>query len=264
MIVYEDKGNSFFAEKRAEFEVGPHLHHHIELVYILHGELEAIVNDKVYHAQSGDVIVVFPNQIHSFHDKTPLQGHIVIASPNDFPEFDTLFKSFLPVCPLVHPESEEIAHLFAQLSLGFDSAPLYYRELLRGYSLALLSLLMPLLEFYPHNALNLSTAQQILLYCDDHYAEPLSLEVLARQFGVNRFYISHLFSDKIKITFHSYLHMRRIQAAMQLLQQKDCSITEVAYVTGYNNIRSFNRRFVAATGFTPTEYRQQAHNAAVK
>ena len=135
--------------------------------------------------------------------------------------------------------------------------PPYYREIQRGYSLALLSLLIPMMELHPQNTLNLSMAQQILLYCDEHYTEPLSLELLSRHFGVSPFYISHIFSDKIKINFNSYIHMLRIQAAKQLLRHDSRSVTEIAYLGGYNSIRSFNRRFFAAMNTTPSDYRHQ-------
>lgn len=257
MIFYENKGDSFYAERRRQFTTKPHLHHHMELLYISQGEMDIIINDEQHHASSGDVVFVFPNQIHAFTDLTPMSGHIIIASPDDFPEFVSLFKSNLPTSPILHPESKEIHNLFRSISSSMQKKPPYYREMQRGYSLALLSLLVPMMELHPQNTLNLSMAQQVLLYCDEHYTEPLSLEGLSRHFGVSRFYISHIFSDKIKINFNSYIHMLRIQAAKQLLRHDSRSITEIAYLVGYNSIRSFNRRFFAATDTTPSDYRHR-------
>lgn len=256
MILYENKGDSFYAERRRVFNTNPHLHHHLEILYISQGEMEAVINDEVYRAAAGDVVFVFPNQIHAFTDLTPIRGHIIIASPDDFPEFVTLFKSNLPVSPILHPENKEIHNLFRNISQAMQKKPPYYREIQRGYSLALLSLLVPMMELHPQNTLNLSIAQQVLLYCDEHYTEPLSLELLSRRFGVSRFYISHVFSDKIKINFNNYVHMLRIQAAKQLLRHDSRSVTEIAYLVGYNNMRSFNRRFFAAIGTTPSDYRR--------
>ncbi len=257
MILYENKGDSFYAEKRRVFNTNPHLHHHLEILYISTGETEAVINDQVYRAREGDVLFVFPNQIHAFTDLSPIRGHIIIASPDDFPEFVTLFKSNLPSSPILHPENKEVHNLFRNISNTMQKKPPYYRELQRGYSLALLSLLVPMMDLHPQNTLNLSMAQQVLLYCDEHYTENLSLEALSRRFGVSRFYISHIFSDKIKINFNNYIHLLRIQAAKQLLRHDSRSVTEIAYLVGYNNIRSFNRRFYSATNTTPTEYRRR-------
>lgn len=257
MILYENKGDSFYAERRRVFTTNPHLHHHMELLYLSQGEMDIVINDEAYHAVAGDVVFVFPNQIHAFTDLTPIRGHIIIASPDDFPEYVSLFKGNLPTSPILHPENKEIHNLFRNISSAMQKKPPYYREIQRGYSLALLSLLIPMMELHPQNTLNLSMAQQILLYCDEHYTEPLSLELLSRHFGVSPFYISHIFSDKIKINFNSYIHMLRIQAAKQLLRHDSRSVTEIAYLVGYNSIRSFNRRFFAAMNTTPSDYRHQ-------
>ena len=260
MIFYENKRDTFYAERRSMFSTQPHLHHHIEVLYIAEGTMKAVVNDTVYHAAAGDVLFIFPNQIHSFEDLSPIRGHILITSPDDYPELVNLFKSNLPSTPLIHPESDEIRRIFSLLSDHMEQELPYCLAILHGYSLALLSLLLPLLDLHPQNTLNLSLAQQVLLYCDEHYTEPLSLEQLSRQFGVSRFYISHVFSDKIRINFNNYIHMLRIHAAKQLLLYEARSVTDIAYAVGYNNIRSFNRRFCAATGFSPSEFRRRKHN----
>ncbi len=257
MILYENKRDSFYAERRRTFTTNPHLHHHIELLYISQGQTRVTINEEEFLAGEGDVVFVFPNQIHAFEDLTPIRGHIIIASPDDFPEFVNLFKTNLPVNPVYHPTSKEIHNLFRNISSHAQKRPLYFREIVRGYSLALISQLLPDLELHVQNTLNLSLAQQVLLYCDEHYTESLSLDLLSRKFGVSRFYISHIFSDKIKINFNSYIHMLRVQTAKQLLRHSNRSVTEIAYAVGYNNIRSFNRHFFAAMGATPSDYRHE-------
>lgn len=256
MIFYENKRDTFLAEQRRGFAIKPHLHHHIELVHITQGELDVVIDNVSYRACEGDTVIVFPNQIHSFTDRPSLCGNIIITSPDEYPEFSKLFKNNLPRSPIVHSENKEIHHLFHTITQYDKKKPPYYRELVRGSTLALLCLLLPLLELHPQSTANLSVTQQILLYCDEHYNEPLTLDKLSNEFGISRFYVSHLFSDKIKINFNAYLHMLRTQAAKTLLQNSAGSITDIAYAVGYNTIRSFNRHFIDAVGCTPSEYRR--------
>lgn len=255
MILYEQR-HKFYAEARRRFEIDPHLHHHLELLYITQGELEVVINGTEYRATDGDVVFVFPNQIHAFRDLTPLRGYILLALPDDYPELAAIFNGNLPASPVIHTDNSEIAALFRSVSQHVKRKPAYKDEILRGYSLALFGLLLPLMELHPQNTSDLSVTQKVLLYCDEHYTEPLTLEHLARCFGVSRFYISHIFTDKIKINFNNYLHTLRIRSAKQLLQQESYSVTDVAYAVGYNNLRTFNRRFFAEEGCTPTEYRR--------
>ena len=132
-----------------------------------------------------------------------------------------------------------------------------YRHLIeRGYMLALLSKLFGMMEFADQNEFCLSAIQNVLFYCDNHYASDISLEKIAEALYISKYYVSHIFSEKIKIRFSDYINALRIRDAAQQLTGTAKSITEIAYSTGYNNIRSFNRQFINQSGTTPSGYRK--------
>lgn len=94
-------------------------------------------------------------------------------------------------------------------------------------------------------------------YVDTHYTNPsLSLKVLAAEFSYTDKYLSSLFVKHMKIPFHTYLLNLRIQRAMILLQEPDCSIAHVAGMCGFANPLYFSKVFKKRTGWTPTEYIQ--------
>ena len=78
---------------------------------------------------------------------------------------------------------------------------------------------------------------------------------LEQELHLNKYYISHLFSQTLGIRFNDYLHYLRISEACKLLRNTDYSITEIGDAVGYNTPRTFNRAFLKQTGTTPTEYR---------
>ncbi len=61
--------------------------------------------------------------------------------------------------------------------------------------------------------------------------------------------------------FTDYINSFRIQEAREILadlEQRDLTVLEIAYRTGFNSIGPFNRAFKRATGLTPTTFRDQA------
>ena len=52
----------------------------------------------------------------------------------------------------------------------------------------------------------------------------------------------------------SYLARTRISEAKRLIHEGSYSFTQIAELTGFDNIYYFSRRFKELTGMTPSEY----------
>lgn len=257
MLIYENK---LGVNKAVAGPVGyyPHLHHHIELVYVYEGSTNVAIGSNNYLLNKDDVMIVFPNQIHSysFEYQTKNMCYILIYSPDDYPEFKDIFNLKIPINPVINKSDTEIKDQFINIIKHFESNNAYKDTLERGHMLILLSKIFDLMKFTDQNSYNLSTIQNVLLYCDNNYTSDISLEKLAAELFISKFYLSHIFNEKIKINFSNYINALRINDAMQQLRQTTQSITEIAYSVGYKSIRSFNNQFVNQTGITPSEYRK--------
>ena len=58
-------------------------------------------------------------------------------------------------------------------------------------------------------------------------------------------------------TYINFLNEVRVSHACKLLIQKDCSIQQVCYQTGFSNVSNFNRIFKKITAKTPLSFRKQ-------
>lgn len=58
------------------------------------------------------------------------------------------------------------------------------------------------------------------------------------------------------MTFVQYVSSLRIKAACDLLMFEDRQITEICYMTGFNNVSNFNRQFLAQKNMSPSEFRR--------
>ena len=101
---------------------------------------------------------------------------------------------------------------------------------------------------------------QISQYVGEHFREPLTLGTLARELGMNKYHLSHVFSEKMGQSFPAYLSRIRISCACSALAETDRSVTQIAEECGFESQRSFFRVFQQQLGTTPLQYRKNARS----
>lgn len=102
-----------------------------------------------------------------------------------------------------------------------------------------------------------ATIHKILLYMQEHYSEPLSLQDLVNEFGFSYSYLSSYFASQTNGTFIEHLNRIRIEKACELLENPSISISEVTEMVGYSDQSYFSKVFKKQTGITPREYRKR-------
>lgn len=99
--------------------------------------------------------------------------------------------------------------------------------------------------------------KDILHYLDAHYTENISLDRLAEQFFISKYYLSREFKKEYGTTIVQYLLTKKITNAKELLRYSDSSIEEVARLCGIDDASYFNKIFKKMEGCTASEYRKR-------
>lgn len=94
-------------------------------------------------------------------------------------------------------------------------------------------------------------------YLDMHYMEKITLETLADQYFIDKFYLSKIFKERYGMTVISYVEEKRITEVKRLLRFSSMNIAEISGVTGYGDANYLSRRFKKIEGVTPGEYRRK-------
>ncbi|MBQ8716522.1 MAG: AraC family transcriptional regulator [Clostridia bacterium] len=246
-----------------------HLHSHLELVIFLDGHATAFCDTERVDLQAGDVFLTFPNQIHRYESFEKECYYIFLINPEILPELSSVFLDSLPTSALLRgmAQDEEVLSLAKRLcDMDGDDSP-FAKVKRNGYLLALLSKLlqhMELGDIIPGDSHALKT---IVNFCARNFRKELSLSLLENELHISRYYISHLFSDKLKMSFNDYINSLRVSSACTYLKSDDKSVTEISSLVGFGTLRTFNRAFSKQMGQTPSEYRaskRKAHGALNK
>ena len=86
-------------------------------------------------------------------------------------------------------------------------------------------------------------------------ADDLSQGTMAEMAGISRDYFSRIFKHVTGMNYNRWLNMIRLEKASELLAQEGRTLTEVAMLSGFQSIPSFNRVFHEEKGMAPGEYR---------
>lgn len=91
-------------------------------------------------------------------------------------------------------------------------------------------------------------------YIHLHLDHSLSLNEIAAILHVNSSHLSRKFKQDMNMTIIDYINQRRVEEAKLYLQRGNISITEIAFMVGFNDLNYFTRVFKKFTSFTPSQY----------
>ena len=98
--------------------------------------------------------------------------------------------------------------------------------------------------------------QYVKTYLEEHYREKITLDRLAGQFYLNKFYLARTFKEQFGATVLGYLEQVRITRAKQLLRFSDLTVEAVGREVGIGEPGYFCRVFKKVEGISPGEYRR--------
>lgn len=263
-----DDGLPFDVSLHSVNYVPSHWHNSVEIIFVLRGTLEVVIDSVNHTLKEGDVLLI--NQ-HHVHEVIGLDMNIIATYQIPAAYLKEHMKS-----------AEEFSFNFQASKAGTESKDAVYRlrrllaemvqlkykrtetyELdMQSAMLGVLSILVKRFKAPPAdgavNERHMDRMLRIISYIDDHYREPITLQSIAEREFLSVPYLSKFFSENIGLNFQAYLTSIRLKNAVEdLLRQEDASISELAMLHGFPNAKSFYAAFKNRYHMTPNEYRKQ-------
>ena len=95
---------------------------------------------------------------------------------------------------------------------------------------------------------------RILAYIEQHLAEKITLPGVAKCFLVSESTVSHLFRQRMGVSFYRCVIQRRLIEAKARILAGD-SLETAAHAVGFNDYSAFYRMFKREYGISPTQYK---------
>ncbi|MGB4658045.1 MAG: helix-turn-helix domain-containing protein [Mobilitalea sp.] len=102
-----------------------------------------------------------------------------------------------------------------------------------------------------------SVVKLAVKYIDSNFFEELTLAKLANKFSVESSYFSKIFRQETGSNLMLYIAQKRIDKAKEYMRDSSINLTEIAFMTGYEDYTYFNRVFRKMTGVSPRDYRSE-------
>jgi AraC-like DNA-binding protein len=93
-----------------------------------------------------------------------------------------------------------------------------------------------------------------LMRLRDDLEQPLDLESLAKRASLSSTSLSRLVTKETGKSLSKHLRAMRVERALELITQEDCSVTEAAFEVGYNSLSHFTKAVVIETGRRPSDF----------
>lgn len=247
-----------FVRNTLDFPI--HLHNAVEVIFMLDGHASALCGNRRYVLEAGDLMVIFPNQVHSFEGSRDIRAYVMIVPMHPYIDaFHSTLEQSVPVSNLLRHGQWVHTGLASLLALAMNDWETICPDTRCGYANVIIGKLLPLFELTPVQPGCADALQTILLYINDHYRESLTRKEIAAAVGYNESYLSHLFPLALNTTMTGYINALRISDAQALLRGTNLTVSQIAMDLGFGSIRSFNRIFTRDVGLSPTAYRASQH-----
>lgn len=262
------KTDSFYIERYTmkKPQANMHYHHAYEMYYIIEGEREYFIGDTFFKSKKGDLVWIPANMLHRTDGKGATRILLYFK-----PEFinkyfqQPMLKKLLRQEPFIFraddANAKQLGALLNNLLLEYNNqsktSDKECEALLAGYLFQVLFLIQTTQNNYLADIPEDNRASQIIKYINKNYAHISSMDEVASNFFISKFYLCHIFKETIGVSFISYLNTIRIKAACELLNSQDLFISEIATRCGFNSTPYFCKVFKDEKGVSPGEYRNK-------
>lgn len=249
--------------------VKDHAHNYYEFYLFLEGNVTMIIDGKKYPLHTGDMILIPPGISHHAlipDSDIPYRRFIFWLSQG---YVTSLMKQSLDYVYLMQQAASTGHYLYHFDDEQFNAVQNRILKLLEethsnryGKNAAMhldvndlvLSINRIVYEKeHPSTAGDPDILQNVSMYIENHLEEELSLDALAEQYYVSKYYISHLFTKTYGISLHQYIMKKRLAACRNAILIGS-QPSRVFYEYGIHDYSSFFRSFKKEYGMSPKDY----------
>ena len=264
------EGRNWSIIVRDEYISKKHWHNELEFVYVISGSLIINIDDIMHEIKEGETFIISRGIVHYYIEPEGKSKVCIVKLPLDFTagfskETKEYFIKFYRDTLLI--QKDKAMHNIFQVLQGITGRKdsIIQESVLVSNIIEITVYLSEHPDLIKNRVVSKSNndseiMERMLNYLNEHMNEKITLTEIATHLGFSESYCSKYIKKKTNMNFLEYLNNARILRAEEILRTTDTSITEIAYMTGFTSIQSFNRVFKSLCDVSPSEYRKRLHD----
>lgn len=272
-----DNFKIFHIRDKKDIKFEYHHHDFSKIVILIDGDLTYYIEGKAYILKPWDILFVNKNEIHKpVVNPNKYYERIVIWLNPDFMAkyaqgnndllkcFEVAIKNNYNLLRLNMKSIEIIKNLIQDIQ-NCNNSNEFGSEILKESLFVQLMVLMNRLFLNSDKNRDIEdiqydkTIEGVLNYINSNLENDLSIDTIASEFFISKYYLMRKFKNQIGSSIHNYVVQKRLMLARSLISD-GLSMSSVCSRCGFNDYSSFVRAFKKVYGVSPSNYNPTIHN----
>ena len=272
-----DNFKIFHIRDKKDIKFEYHHHDFSKIVILIDGDLTYYIEGKAYILKPWDILFVNKNEIHKpVVNPNKYYERIVIWLNPDFMAkyaqgnndllkcFEVAIKNNYNLLRLNMKSIDIIKNLIQDIQ-NCNNRNEFGSEILQESLFVQLMVLMNRLFLNSDKNRDIEdiqydkTIEGVLNYINSNLENDLSIDTIASEFFISKYYLMRKFKNQIGSSIHNYVVQKRLILARSLISD-GLSMSSVCSRCGFNDYSSFVRAFKKVYGVSPSNYNPTIHN----
>ena len=251
------------------YEMVSHWHNEIEIIKIIQGSLNIRLNNNIYTVKEGEIVFINPEIIHAAMPLDCIYECLVFDIESLTAGFTGCKYFFDGLLNGEYMIKEHISQAETEIHLCVNSLFSVMKHKSSGYKFKVVGELFKLFgeiidrhmyshisgEDRIHTDRNFVKLKSVIRYMRDNYDKQMTLDGMAKTAGMSSKYFCRFFKEMTRKSPVEYLNTYRVEKAARKLISTDISVTDIAYMCGFNDLSYFIKTFKMYKGMPPSKFR---------
>ena len=249
----------YYTIKSPNYKFKGEKHNLYELTFVDRGTLDTSIDGVNYTLNSSDLIIYGKNQFHTQAVNNDLScSYLTIM-------FDMKCDDESLICNKIFHCRKELYKSIRTFAKNISSTIPYSENLILSNFHEIIIRLFQYNYLDVDNAKLPTESQQhfqdellegILAYINEMICSPITIEELCSKFAISRSSLQTLFKNNLNTSPKKYINDLKLSKSKELIKENKYTISEIAFMLGFNSIHYFSRSFTQHYEISPSEYAQ--------
>jgi AraC-like DNA-binding protein len=232
-----------------------HWHENLEILYVLAGEAEILLDATPVRARPGNLVVTNMNCMHSVSAVSEaFRYHCLIVSENFCNRHGIRIQEamFAPIS-----DGAPFAESFARMQREMEEKQPYYKQKIQSEIIGILVEVCRRCRVgedgRAKSGRRLTAVRAAVEYILAHFCEPLTVDSICAGIGYSKYYVCHAFREATGLTLSDFINLQRCRYAGVLLREPGVTVGEVAAAVGFGSASYFSKTYKKFMGEPPSK-----------